>query len=158
MERKIWVLMITWNYKAFDELTPHELYACLQLRSEVFVVEQNCIFPDLDGKDKYSHHIMGWHDNKLVAYARILPPGISYVESAIGRIVTSPTARGKGIGRELVRLSIETLYTLHGKAVIRIGAQLYLQGFYESFGFRQTGPIYLEDNIEHIEMLLFIKA
>ena len=149
---------MTWYYKAFNELTPHELYAFLQLRSEVFVVEQNCIFPDMDGKDPHSHHIMGWEDHKLIAYARILPPGISYGESSIGRIVTSPTARGKGIGRELLRRSIETLYTLHGKAVIRIGAQHYLKGFYESFGFRQTGSIYLEDNIEHIEMLLFIKA
>ena len=149
---------MTWNCKTFNELRPHELYAFLQLRSEVFVVEQNCVFQDMDGKDRHSHHIMGWEDNKLVAYARILAPGISYVESSIGRIVTSPAARAKGIGKELLRVSIETLYTLHGKAVIRIGAQYYLRGFYESFGFRKTGSIYLEDNIEHIEMLLFIKA
>jgi len=149
---------MTWNQKSFDELTVEELYAILQLRTEVFVVEQNCVFQDMDGKDPYSHHLMGWEDNKLIAYARILPPGISYVESSIGRIVTSPIARKKGIGRELLKRSIEALYTLHGKTVIRIGAQYYLKGFYESFGFRQTGSIYLEDNIEHIEMLLFIKA
>jgi ElaA protein len=148
---------MTWKCKSFGELTPHELYAILQLRSEVFVVEQNCIFQDMDGKDGHSHHLMGW-ENNLVAYSRILPPGISYVESSIGRIVISPTARKKGIGRKLVTRSIEALYTLHGKAVIRIGAQYYLKGFYESFGFRQTGSIYLEDNIEHIEMLLFINA
>jgi ElaA protein len=149
---------MTWNHKIFDELTPHELYAILQLRSEVFVVEQNCVFQDMDGKDRYANHLMGWEDNKLVACSRVLPPGISYVESSIGRIVTSPAARKKGIGKELVKRSIETLYTLHGKRVIRIGAQYYLKGFYEWFGFRQTGSIYLEDNIEHIEMLLFIKA
>ena len=147
-----------WIQKAFDELTVEELYAILQLRAEVFVVEQDCVFQDMDGKDRHSHHIMCWKDAKLVAYARILPPGISYVESSIGRIVTSPTARKKGIGRELMKRSLEALYNLHGKTVIRIGAQYYLKGFYESFGFRQTGSIYLEDNIEHIEMLLFIKA
>ena len=147
---------IQWICKKFDELTAQELYAALQLRSEVFVVEQNCVFPDMDGKDQYASHLMGWEDHKLVAYARILGPGISYVESSIGRIVTSPAARRKGIGRELLQQSIETVYTLHGKAVIRIGAQLYLKGFYESFGFLPMGTIYLEDGIEHIEMCLFI--
>ncbi len=149
---------MTWNQKPFDQLTAEELYAILQLRTEVFVVEQDCVFQDMDGKDRHSHHLMCWKDAKLVAYARILPPGISYVESSIGRIVTSPTARKKGIGRELMKRSLEALYNLHGKTVIRIGAQYYLKGFYESFGFRQSGSIYLEDNIEHIEMLLFIKA
>jgi ElaA protein len=144
-----------WTCKHFADLGPHELYAVLQLRSEVFVVEQHCIFQDMDDKDRHAHHLMGWLDNKLIAYARILPPGISYVESSIGRIVTSPTSRGKGIGRDLMHRSIEMLYTLHGKAVIRIGAQYYLRGFYASYGFSQTGAIYLEDGIEHIDMLLF---
>jgi ElaA protein len=143
-----------WSLKPFAELTPHELYAILQLRSEVFVVEQHCVFLDCDGKDTYCHHIMGWDGDKLIAYARIVPAGISYVESSIGRIVTSPTARGKGAGRKLLPHSIATLYTLLGEQVIRIGAQYYLKGFYESFGFQQTGEIYMEDGIQHIEMLL----
>jgi ElaA protein len=147
-----------WICKKFDELEPRELYAMLRLRSEVFVVEQNCVFLDMDNKDQDSHHLLGWRGGKLLAYARIVPAGISYVESSIGRIVTSPEARGKGIGRDLLRQSIETLYTLHGKTVIRIGAQYYLKEFYESFGFRQAGAIYVEDGIEHIEMLLLTEA
>lgn len=145
---------MTWTIKKFEDLDPFELYAILQLRSEVFVVEQNCVFLDMDNKDRHCHHNMGWKDNKLVAYARIVPPGISYVESSIGRIVTSPSARGQGLGKALVRQCIQTLYQLHGKGIIRIGAQLYLKEFYESFGFRQAGEIYLEDGIQHIEMLL----
>jgi ElaA protein len=146
-----------WLCKKFDDLTPHELYAILQLRNEVFVVEQNCVFQDADNKDQYCYHLMGWQQNILAAYSRIVPPDISYSESSIGRIVTSPNARGNGIGRELVKQSIEELYILFGKIPIKIGAQMYLQKFYESFGFRQTSDIYLEDDIPHIEMLLQIQ-
>jgi len=146
-----------WTNKAFDALTPGELYAILQLRSEVFVVEQNCIFQDMDNKDVFCHHLMCWEKETLMAYARIVPAGISYAESSIGRIVSSPAARGMGIGKELIRQSISLCYTLHGKGIIRIGAQYYLKGFYESFGFGQDSEIYLEDGIEHIEMLLLIK-
>jgi ElaA protein len=131
-----------------------ELYKILRLRSEVFVVEQNCVFLDMDNKDPFCEHIMAWEGEDLVACARIVPPGISYVESSIGRIVSSPNVRGQGIGRELVKRSISLLYTLHGKTVIRIGAQYYLKKFYAEFGFGQAGDIYLEDGIEHVEMLL----
>jgi ElaA protein len=146
--------MITWVCKYFNELTPEELYAILRLRSEVFVVEQNCVFLDMDNKDRYCDHIMAWSDNGLVGCSRIVPAGISYVETSIGRIVSSPAFRGRGIGRELLTKSIGILYTLHGRRDIRIGAQHYLLRFYESFGFVQKGEIYLEDGIEHIEMLL----
>ena len=146
--------MTSWTCKPFAELTPDELYAILRLRSEVFVVEQNCVFLDMDDKDQKSHHLMGWRDSKLVGYSRLLHSGISYVESSIGRVVTSPAARGLGVGRDLLDKSIETLYRLYGKQPIRIGAQCYLIEFYESFGFVQKGEIYLEDGIEHIEMLL----
>lgn len=146
--------MTSWTCKTFAELTPDELYAILRLRSEVFVVEQNCIFLDMDNKDQKSHHLMGWRDGALVGYSRLLGSGISYVESSIGRVVTSPAARGLGVGRDLLNKSIETLYRLYGKQPIRIGAQCYLIEFYESFGFVQKGEIYLEDGIEHIEMLL----
>jgi ElaA protein len=148
--------MISWTFKAFDELTPHELYAILRLRSEIFVVEQNCVFLDADDKDQSCTHIMGWEAGRLLAYARIVPAGISYGDFSIGRIVSSPKARGKGIGRELVQQSINKGYSLYGKNPIRIGAQYYLKRFYESFGFRQTGEIYVEDGIEHIEMLLSV--
>ncbi len=145
--------MTNWICKAFDELTAAELYAILRLRSEVFVVEQNCVFLDMDDKDQYCYHVMGWRGDVLAGYSRIVPAGISYEESSIGRIVTSPVLRGHGIGRELIPQSVHTLYTLYGKQPIRIGAQYYLLKFYESFGFVQKGEIYLEDGIEHVHML-----
>ena len=148
---------LTWTCKVFENLTPGELYNILQLRSEIFVVEQNCVFLDMDNKDQSSVHLMGWQQNKLLAYARILPAGISYVESSIGRIVVSPMSRRTGIGRPLLIQSIETLYRLYGKVDIKIGAQLYLKKFYESFGFIQSGEIYMEDGIQHIEMILTSK-
>lgn len=147
-------LIINWVCKHFGELTTEELYQILRLRSEVFVVEQNCAYLDMDNKDLDCHHLMGWRERQLVGYSRILRPGISYVESAIGRIVSSPTARGSGVGRELLTQSIRTLYQLHGKRDIRIGAQYYLKKFYESYGFVQAGEIYSEDGIDHIEMIL----
>jgi ElaA protein len=146
--------MINWTCKPFTELTPDELYAILRLRSEVFVVEQNCVFLDMDNKDQKCHHLMGWRDKELLGYSRIIRAGISYVESSIGRVVTSPAARRLGVGRALLQTSIDTLYRLYGKQPIRIGAQCYLLKFYEAFGFVQKGEIYLEDGIEHIEMLL----
>jgi ElaA protein len=149
--------MINWVCKPFRELTTEELYLILRLRSEVFVVEQNCIFLDMDNKDFYCDHVMGWKENMLLGYSRIMPPGISYEESSIGRIVSSPAGRGMGVGRELMQQSIQTLYRIHGKRDIRIGAQYYLKEFYESYGFVQTGEIYPEDGINHIEMLLSIK-
>ncbi len=145
---------ITWTCKKFDELTTHELYAVLQLRSEVFVVEQNCVFQDMDDKDQYSWHLMGWHNNLLAAYTRLVPAGVSFKEVSIGRVVTSPKMRKSGAGRSLMKKSIETTYNIFGNQAIRIGAQLYLKKFYESFGFQQSSEIYLEDGIEHIEMLL----
>lgn len=146
--------MTTWTCNKFDQLSPVELYAILRLRSEVFVVEQNCVFQDMDDKDQYCHHLMGRQGDRLVGYSRIVPAGISYVESSIGRIVSSPAARRQGVGRELMVRSIQTLHALYGVTDIRIGAQYYLFSFYASFGFVQKGEIYLEDGIEHIEMLL----
>jgi ElaA protein len=145
---------LNWDCKPFSELTTEELYHILRLRSEVFVVEQNCVFLDMDNKDLACHHLMGWNEKQLLGYSRIVPPGISYVESSIGRIVSSPAARGMGIGRELLSESIQALYRLHGKRDIRIGAQFYLKDFYESYGFVQTGEIYSEDGIDHVEMML----
>lgn len=147
---------INWSVKHYRELDTDELYQLLRLRSEVFVVEQACVFLDMDNKDQVCHHVMGWSGTMLAGYSRIVPPGISYVESSIGRIVSSPSGRRLGIGRELVRESIRALYSLHGKRDIRIGAQYYLKGFYESFGFLQAGEIYPEDGINHIEMLLSV--
>lgn len=145
---------MNWVLKKFEDLTPHELYAIMQLRNEVFVVEQNCAYQDADNKDLHSFHLMGWKDNKLVAYTRLLPPGLSYPEPSIGRVVTSPSVRKEGYGRELMKTSIDNIYNLFGHQPVRIGAQLYLKNFYASLGFQQTRDVYLEDGIEHIEMIL----
>ncbi len=144
---------MNWTLKPFADLTPKELYNILQLRNEVFIVEQNCPYQDLDNKDIYAYHLMGTKENKLIAYSRLLAPGISYSESSIGRVVSSPAARKTGMGKELMKESIEQIQNLFHTDTIRIGAQLYLKKFYESFGFIQQGEPYLEDNIPHIIML-----
>ena len=143
-----------WKLKKFNELTPNELYAILQLRNEVFVVEQNCVFQDADNKDQVAYHFMGWDNEKLVAYTRIVPPGIAYPEMAIGRVVTAPVIRGSGAGKELMDRSIEQAKLLFGNCPVKIGAQLYLREFYASLGFKQSSGIYPEDGIDHIEMIL----
>jgi ElaA protein len=133
--------MINWYSKKFERLTPQELYAILQLRTEVFVVEQNCVFQDMDGKDEHCHHMMGWDGEKLIATSRIVPPGIAYEFPSIGRVVTSPAARGQNAGRVLMNKSIEELIREYGNSTIRIGAQQYLKKFYESFGFAQSSGV-----------------
>jgi ElaA protein len=146
---------MNWILKKFDDLLLHELYAIIKLRNEVFVVEQNCVYQDADNKDQFCYHYMGWLNNdELVAYTRIVPPGVAYTEPAIGRVVTSPCVRGGGIGRLLMEKSIEQIIKLYGNTLIKMSAQFYLLNFYTSLGFKQTSSIYLEDNIEHIEMML----
>lgn len=146
---------INWYLKHFKQLTTTELYQILQLRSAVFVVEQNCPFQDMDGKDVASYHYMGFDtaSQQIVAYTRLVPPGGAFPEASIGRVVTAISARKHGVGRELMSSSINLVEELFGGGNIRIGAQLYLKSFYGSFGFEQSGDIYLEDGIEHIEML-----
>lgn len=145
--------MLKWVLKKFDELTPDELYAILRLRSEVFVVEQNCVFQDMDDKDQQCYHLMGWQNNLLAAYTRLVPPGVSYEQPSIGRVVTSPRVRRDGVGKQLMNQSIDETNNLFGKRSIKIGAQLYLKSFYESLGFLQSGEIYDEDGIDHIHMI-----
>ena len=145
---------LIWSYKSFAELSSNELYEILKLRSEIFVVEQNCVYLDTDNKDQASFHLCGWLNEKLVAYARVLPPGISYKEASIGRVATSIAYRQHGAGRMLMIKAIglaQKQFTTHR---IKIGAQLYLHKFYSSLGFAQTGKKYIEDGIPHIEMLL----
>lgn len=139
--------------KTFHELSVDELYDLLRLRSEVFVVEQNCVFLDLDDKDQKCFHLLLYQENELVAYTRIVPAGLSYEEVAIGRVVSSPAFRGKGLGRKVMELTLEACYQLFGSCDIRLGAQTYALGFYESLGFKSDGEIYDEDGIEHIEMV-----
>lgn len=139
--------------KAFDELTPRQMYEMLRLRSEVFVVEQNCVFLDLDNKDQECYHLLIYKNGVLEACARLLPAAVSYPQMSIGRIVTSPATRGSGLGKKLVEIAISECYNLFGEGPIQIGAQLYAKGFYESFGFEQTGEVYDEDGIDHIHMI-----
>lgn len=146
---------ITWTCKKFDELSAAELYTILKLRSEVFVVEQNCVYPDIDGKDMQSYHVCGWLNGELlVAYARLLPPGLAFEEASIGRVVSSPAHRKDGYGRTLMQKAIENTQSLFNTSAIRIGAQQYLLEFYKSLGFMASGDPYLEDGIPHVEMVL----
>ena len=144
---------IEWSLKKFEELSSLELYEILRLRSEVFVVEQNCVFLDMDNKDQFSLHLQGRIDGKLAAGVRILPPGLSYDEPSIGRVVSSPLFRRKGVGIELMKTAIKETISLYGDVAIKIGAQLYLKNFYESFGFVQCSETYLEDDFPHIKMI-----
>lgn len=145
---------MNWILKKFEELSLQELYAILQLRNEVFAVEQNCVYRDMDDKDQFSWHLMGWSDEKLVAYTRIIPPGIVYPQASIGRVVTAASVRRSGTGRLLMERSLTELFALFGKVPVKIGAQLYLKQFYSSLGFVQTSEPYDEDGIDHIEMTL----
>ena len=145
-------LKLQWSLKSFEELNIYELYELLRLRNEVFVIEQKCIFLDQDNKDQQCYHLLGTDDGKLMAYTRIVPPGLSYEFPSIGRVVVSPSGRGKSYGVELMKKSIQALEEIYGKRQIRIGAQLYLKNFYESLGFQQSSEIYDEDGIDHIEM------
>ena len=147
-------MKLEWIYKKFEALTVRELYAIIRLRNEVFVVEQNCVYQDADGKDPQSYHLCGWAGDTLVAYCRILPPGISYPECSIGRVVSSPQLRKSGTGRELMKRAVEKAFHAFNGIPIKIGAQLYLKEFYTGLGFIQTSEQYLEDGIPHIEMLL----
>ncbi len=148
-------MSLRWTLTPFLELTIDQLYKILQLRIAVFVVEQHCIFQDADDKDREAWHLCGWDGDSLVAYSRILPPGISYMEASIGRVLTARSVRGEKLGKELMQRSVEAVYQLFGKTSIQIGAQLYLQKFYEGFGFRKNSDIYHEDDIPHIKMILF---
>jgi ElaA protein len=144
---------ISWSIKQFNELHPQELYDILRLRSEVFVVEQQCIFLDMDNKDQQCHHLQGKIHDELIVSVRIVPPGISYDEPSIGRVVGSPRFRGVGAGKALMAKAIEETLRLYGIRPIKIGAQLYLKKFYEEMGFEQCSDTYMEDDIPHIKMI-----
>lgn len=147
--------MIFWSIKSFSEWTKEEMYEVLQLRAEVFIVEQNCPYQDIDGKDMSSLHVMGRNEKGwLVAYSRLVEPGVSYAECSIGRVITKTVVRNTGVGRELMEVSIDHALRVFSTNAIRISAQKYLETFYASLGFVHQGKEYLEDNIPHVEMLL----
>ena len=143
---------ITFKIKRFNELSTVELYSLLQLRSEVFVVEQNCVYQDVDGKDDNAIHVLGFLDNELASYSRIFDKGIYFEEASIGRVVVSPKHRDKKLGHDLMQVSIGAVKEHFNENNITISAQEYLKKFYESHGFVQTSEMYLEDDIPHIQM------
>lgn len=142
-----------WQCKPFDALNAAELYALLQLRTEVFVVEQTCIFQDMDGADDQALHLMGTRDGQLVAYARLFPAGVKFDEASIGRVITRSSARGTGLGHALIRQAMAALVAQWGEQPIRIGAQARLKAYYAQHGFVDVGKPYIEDGIDHIEMV-----
>lgn len=145
---------LKWNIVAFGDLDLFSFHDIIQLREKVFVVEQNCPYLDVDGKDTVCHHVVGMDSNqKIVATARILPPKMAYKEVSIGRICTDPNYRGKNIGHELMKQAIVFIENHYHTGVIRLSAQTYLLKFYETYLFRPLGDTYLEDGIPHIEML-----
>ena len=147
-------MTLSWTIKPFDELGLTELYELLQLRVAVFIVEQNCPFQDLDGQDDRAYHLLGYNEaGGLAAYARLFDAGISYEQVAIGRVAVALAHRRHGLGQALMKQAIAQCEVLFGAQAIKIGAQLYLERFYQDLGFVQCGEGYLEDDIPHIPML-----
>ena len=144
---------LDWKLSALDALTVPEVYAMLQLRSEVFVIEQNCIFADMDGLDDRALHLLGTQGSQLVAYARLFPAGVAFAEASIGRVVTRMSARGGGLGHVLIKQAITAVHSQWGLQPIRIGAQARLKAYYSQHGFVDVGLPYIEDGIDHIEMV-----
>lgn len=156
---------VHWKLATFDALSLTELYALLQLRAEVFVVEQNCVFLDVDGSDDIAMHLLGTQavngdgsagagqGGQLVAYARLFPAGVKFAEASIGRVVTRASARGNGLGHGLIREALTAVHTLWGTQPVRIGAQARLKAYYAQHGFVDVGAPYVEDGIDHIEMV-----
>jgi ElaA protein len=147
--------VVTWRWCAFDALGVVELQNIYMARQQVFVIEQQCIYLDADGVDERSHHIAAWSaaQRMPLAYARVVAPGVKYDEPSIGRVITTAAARGTGLGRELVRRTIEHTTRLYPGLGIRISAQSRLERFYSEMGFAIVGERYLEDGIPHTEML-----
>ncbi|QNK76851.1 MULTISPECIES: GNAT family N-acetyltransferase [Winogradskyella] len=145
--------MLNIEIKTFNELSTQELYAILQLRSEVFVVEQDCVYQDIDGKDQKALHISGYKDEKLVAYTRIFKAGYYFEETSIGRVLVRLNERKFKYGNTIMEASIAAIKTHYNETLIRISAQSYLRKFYNNLGFKEVGEEYLEDGIPHINMI-----
>ena len=146
--------MLQISVKNFKELTIQELYTVLQLRSEVFVVEQNCIYQDIDGKDQKALHVLGYKKQVLVAYTRIFAPGAYFNEASIGRVVVKASERQYGYGKDIMKASIQAIADHYDSSAIHLSAQTYLKKFYNELGFLETGEEYLEDGIPHVGMVL----
>ncbi|AUC74689.1 GNAT family N-acetyltransferase [Olleya sp. Bg11-27] len=145
--------MIEVKVKTFAELTTQELYDVLQLRSEVFVVEQDCVYQDIDGKDQKALHVIGFKNKKIVAYTRLFKPGDYFELASIGRVIVDKAQRQYKYGYDIMNASIEAVKTHYNQTEIKISAQCYLKRFYGNLGFKEIGDEYLEDGIPHIGMI-----
>ena len=142
-----------WRLMAFEDLRVSELYEVLRLRSAVFVLEQQCLYEDIDGLDPQAMHLLGVQGGALQAYARCFAPGVKFAEASFGRVLTRQSARGSGLGHTLIDQAISAISQVWGPHAIRIGAQAHLAGFYAKHGFVDDGKPYTEDGIPHLEML-----
>lgn len=150
--------MLEIQIKTFDELQTKELYDLLQLRSEVFVVEQDCVYQDIDGKDQKALHVLGYYQNQLVAYTRLFKPGDYFEYSSIGRVVVKESFRQFGFGKDIMKASIKVIEEGSNGKMIKISAQCYLKKFYNELGFIEEGDTYLEDGIPHMAMYRKLEA
>ncbi len=146
-------MALHWNLKKFDELSNKELYRILKLRMEVFVLEQECLYPELDDKDFACLHLWAEQDGGILAYTRLVPPGLSYPQASIGRVIVAKQARGTGLSQQLMITSIESISNEFGVNDIQIGAQFHLKSFYEKLGFEQISDPYPDYGILHIDMI-----
>ena len=148
-----WGDILECKFKRFDQLTNDELYGILQLRVEVFVVEQNCPYQDLDGKDRQAMHLFVEDNGVIVGVLRILPEGVGFDDMAIGRLIVRKSYRGKGLSRMLMKKAMKYIICDLDKDRIRLSGQAYLTNFYTGLGFKKVSDCYLEDGIEHFEFL-----
>lgn len=145
---------LRWTWHAWQDLTPDALYSILQLRSAIFVVEQNCVFPDMDGRDPACEHLCGTDDGgALVAYLRLVPPGVRTPEVSLGRVVVAQPRRRRGLGRAVMEEGLRHCARRHAGKPVKVSAQQHLEPFYQSLGFRAVSAPYLEDGIRHVDML-----
>ena len=145
---------MNFTLKTFNQLTNTELYSILQERTNVFVVEQNCPYPEVDGKDAQSYHLYKAENGEIIAYLRILPPGVSYAELSIGRVLVKKEYRGRKLAHELMERALQFIEAELNEITVKIQAQDYLRNFYSSFGFEAISEVYLDDGIPHVDMLL----
>ena len=145
---------LRWQTKTYDQLSKNELFAILQIRQAVFVVEQTCAYPDIDALDKQAWHMSAWTtEGEIAAYARVLAPGLSYPQPSMGRVLTTEIVRGQGLGQELTRRALAFIAQQYPGQPIKIGAQLHLEQFYKNLGFESCSDPYDEDGIPHIQMI-----
>jgi len=144
---------ISWTFSAFESLSNYHLYQFLKLRQDVFIIEQSCLYPDIDNLDQFSHHLLGFNKKSLVAYLRIVPPGRKFNHPSVGRVIITKSERNRGLGDELVRIGLQKAKELYGNTDINVEAQAHLHDFYHRIGFRKISDKYDVDGIPHIKMV-----